>query len=1059
VHGARSAGAARPAITNPRSDRNVQAPSARRVLAVLVAHDGARWLPAALDTLAAQTFEGVDVVAVDNGSTDGSRELLVRRLGPHRVLVADRDLGFPAAVSMALDAASDEVELLWLLHDDAAFASDALARLVAALDVDPRLAAVGPKLVEWADGDVLQSVGMTIDLTGRADTGLDPGERDQGQRDQSGPALYVSTAGMLVRREAIEAVGRFDRRFHVFRDDLDLCWRLWIAGHEVGVEPTAVGAHVGAAANYVRLGQTRQLGPRYFAERNTLAALLKNYGPARLPLVVALYMVVGVAKVVGFVLTRRVGDAWQTLRAWGWNLLHLRETWRLRRAVQALRVRTDAELRERFGRITPRLRAYAEAIGDWIAGGERTVDDESFETEPAASDEPVPTPSARRRGTFALLARRPVAVAGIVLALVVVVGAWPLMIPGELRGGELAPWPDSPSAFFGDYLAGWHEAAAFGTSQAPSPVQAVLGLLHVLAGGSAYLAPRLLLFGPVVLAWLFALRAAQATSSRRIPRVVAATAYVLSPPALAALATGRIGGLVLLAVLPGLVAAGVVFADRSASAASAWRAVSGAVLLASVGAAFEPILLPAVAVAGVVLLLTAFGRGADRAWQRALIVRTTAVVVVPAALLLPWSVQLLDVADHAWTRRGVTAGGELWRWLALAPELAGFPGLLAGAGFVVAGLLGLVLSGRGAPVAVGSLWVVALLGATGAWLLGRAGEVVWPGSALLLVAGAFAGLFALAFATAGDQLSRYGFGWRQVSAAVAVLAVVASVGASVVAFARDPLDAYAVGDPPLPAFVTSAATVDRFRVLVLADTPDGVAWEVVPGSGPSMAATGVPPSAALDLVDRAVGDAVGRRDATASSRLGPLNVRYVFVPEGGVSDELDAALRGQLDLEPRPVATGRLYRVAGALPRAAVVSAATSFEIETRGSLMDEPVVEEIPALLPGRYAGTIEEIGGPVLVAEPDDGQWEAFVDGRRLDLLEPHAAGTVRFSPVEAGGEVEVRHTGGAARNLEVTGQVLAVLLVISLALRPPRFARRPSRADESVPERPSLADGGGV
>jgi hypothetical protein len=809
------------------------------------------------------------------------------------------------------------------------------------------------------------------------------------------------------------------------------------------VEPSAAGTHVGAAANYVRLGQTRFLGPRYFAERNTLAALLKNYGPARLPLVVVLYLVVGVAKILAFVVTRRVSDAWQTLRAWGWNLLHLGETWRLRRAVQQMRVRTDSELRERFGRITPRLRAYAEAIAEWIAGGERIIEDEPGDDEMR--------PEVRRRGLIAALTARPVAVAGAVLALVVVVGAWPLLLPGELRGGELAPWPESPTAFLGDYTSGWHEAGAFGTSQVPSPVQAVLGLLHVAVGGSAYLAPRVLLFGPIVIAWLFALRAAQATSSRRVPRVVAATAYVLSPPALAALLSGRVGTLVLLAVLPGLVAAGVTFVDRTASAARAWRAVSGAVLLTAVGASFEPVLLPLVVVSGIALLLASFGAGSDRAWQRALIVRTVAVVVAPVLLLLPWSLQLFDVSSHVWAGHGELAGGELWQWLALAPELAGFPGLLAGVGFVLAGLLGLVLGSSRTPGAVGALWLVALLGATGAWLIGRTGVLVWPGAALLLTAGAFAALFAMAFATAGDQLGRYGFGWRQVSAAVTVVAVVASVGVSVVAFGRSPLDAFAIDEPPLPAFVASAARVDRFRVLVLGDTPDGVAWEVVPGGGPTMAALGVPPSSALDLVGRIVRDSVGRTDPTAASRLGPLNIRFVVVPPGGTSAALDAALRGQLDLEPRPVSAGRLYRVVGALPRAAIVTPRSASEFDERGALVDDPVVEEIQAVRPGRFIGVVDEIHGPIMVAEPDDGLWEAFVDGRPLGPLDPHAAGTVRFDVVEPGSEVEIRHTGGAARNLEVTGQVLAVLLVISLALRPPRFARRTSR-DADVPQPPS-------
>jgi len=304
-------------------------------LVVLVAHDGAAWLPRALDGLAAQTQAGLEILAVDNASQDGSRELLLERLGEQQVLVADRDLGFGGAVSMALDARpAAEAPYVLTVHDDLELAPDAVAELVAAMEADPRLAVVGPKLLDWVNPDELQSVGFTIDTTGRADSGVDIGELDQGQRDQERRTLYVSTAGMLVRRSVFDELGRFDRRFHVFRDDLDLCWRAWSAGHDVEVVPSATGRHVAGAANYLRLGQTRFIGPRYFAERNTLAALLKNYGPARLVAIVPLYILVGLAKTLGFLLTRRFSDAWQTVRAWLWNLTHLLETKRYRRAVQ-----------------------------------------------------------------------------------------------------------------------------------------------------------------------------------------------------------------------------------------------------------------------------------------------------------------------------------------------------------------------------------------------------------------------------------------------------------------------------------------------------------------------------------------------------------------------------------------------------------------------------------------------------------------------------------------------------------------------------------------------------
>ncbi len=1008
-----------------------------RVLVVLVAHDGLPWLGRTLDALAAQSHPDLDVVAVDNASSDGSRELLLDRLGEERVLVADRDLGFGGAVSMALDARpAANAPYVLLVHDDLELAPDAVAELVAAMESDPRLAAVGPKLRAWGASTELQAVGSTIDITGRMDTGVDAGELDQGQRDQERRALFVSTAGMLLRRAVLDDLGGLDRRFHVFRDDLDLCWRAWLAGHDIEVVPSATGEHAGAAANYLRLGQTRFIGPRYFAERNTLAALLKNYGAARLLLVVPLYILVGLAKVVGFLLTRRFSDAWQTVRAWLWNLTHLLETRRYRRAVQAQRVRSDAELAELFGRLGPRLRAYAEAMATWVAGG-----DADPAPEPSHHAPPEPEARSATARVVALARRRPVLLTGGFLTLLVAAGTWPLLLPGELRGGQLAPWPDSAAAFLSDHLASWHEAAAFGTALPPAPSQALLGLLQFVLGNSAYLASRAMLLLPFVVAWLLALRAAQIYSDRRPPRVVAATAYVLSPPALAALATGRVSALVVFAVLPGLVA-GLITATRSSvGSARAWRAVAGFALLGAVAGAFEPAMLLVLPVTGAAVALVAIGRAGDLATRTALGARLGVASAAPLLLTLPWSWRLLaddgplfgvaPVVEHA--------GDPLWAWLLLSPALSGFPGVLAGAGFLLAGLLGLALGWRRNEGLVTVLWAAALLGATAAWWVDRTESAVWAGTPLFVTVAAFAGAFALAFATGARRLSRHAFGWRQVAALTTVLGVTVSIAGVAWALVREPFDAYAVGEPTLPSFVIAEAVAEGpFRVLVLAEEEGQVPFEVVDGRGATMAAYGLRQPPAVDGdVEEAVVDLLEARDPGAADQLGRWGIRYLIVPDGAQDPALTAALLGQDSLEPRPVASGELHAVTSWLPRAAAVTPSTLSVLEDRGALPPDAEVEALEALGNGRASGVLGQ-DGAVLLAEVADDEWELSSDGERVES----ASGSPVTFPEVPAGQLELQHTGEAARQLGLTVQLVLVLLILSLALRPPGMTRRPPR-----------------
>lgn len=277
VHSQPAAQAASYAAATPEFPRHV-------VTAVIVSHDGARWLPDALTGLLGQERPVQNVIGADTGSADRSAQLLAEAIGDQRVLHLARRSGFGTAVDEAVrtapeltpddlpylrrpsgwdpvsrtwrDEAYDMPELphgepvqwLWLLHDDCAPEPDALAELLRVADASPSTVIVGPKLRSWYDRRQLLEAGVSIARSGRRWTGLDRREQDQGQHDQVRPVLSVSTAGMLIRRDVYEELGGFDRRLPLMRDDVDLCWRAQAAGHQVLVAPDAILRHAEAAA-------------------------------------------------------------------------------------------------------------------------------------------------------------------------------------------------------------------------------------------------------------------------------------------------------------------------------------------------------------------------------------------------------------------------------------------------------------------------------------------------------------------------------------------------------------------------------------------------------------------------------------------------------------------------------------------------------------------------------------------------------------------------------------------------------------------------------------------
>jgi GT2 family glycosyltransferase len=1087
-----------------------------RILAVLATHDGAPMLRRTLTAVAAQTQPGIEVFAVDNASTDGSGELLIDVVGPDRVILSDRDLGLPAAIDLALDAvdAEDarrgrpvggEDDLVLILHDDLELERDAVERLVEALADDPRVAIVGPKL-RWADDPMLlQSVGATIDLTGRVDDGIDPGEIDQGQRDGDRRVLFVPTAGMLLRRRVFDELGRFDRRAYAFREDLDLCWRAAIAGHDVEVVPGAVARHAALSAEHRRPGRVADLGPRFLAERNTLAAILTNYGPERLVYVVPLALLVGIAKVAGFLLTRRFGDARATVAAWGWNLVNLRGTLHRRRVTQRLRRRGDADIAPLFGRVTPRLQAYLEAVLDRIVGDAAPGDLGSAENQPSATlqgeldrrpfpgtaealtaevddalaeealadveladrapvDEVLaerarsgevsdlvraarPVERGRLRRLLTALrtraAARPLQVLLPPTLLLLLVGLRDVLLPGTVRGGDLVPFPTGPS-LIARHLATWHDSGAALSRLDPSPAQLVLGALQAVGGDSAL---RLLLLLAPLLAWILAARALRSVVAEGLPRTLLGLAYAASPPVLAALAGGDVVTLIVALVLPLLALAGMTIFDASAPVERVWRRLAMSAFLLATLIAFMPplvVVLPLIAAAGVGHALIAVE---DARWRRTLSVRSIVVALLPLPLLGPWLLGLPDVLRQAWAVPARALGGHPALWVLLDPttRIAG----IAGVALVVAGIAGALVV-TVADVGPTTLRSAVAMVATGlvlplvAWWLDAAGTSVRPGPLLVVAAAALVGVAAVGLSHTPSVLSRHPFGWRQVGVALVAAGTVTLTGAGLLHLAVDGTPGLARSEA-VPAYLATLAPYPADRILVLGVAGDELVWEVVPATGPDLAAFGVRHDPALHpAIVAAVADLLAGSDPRAAARLGRLGIGVVLVPAGLEDSRLSSLLRVQSALDPLPALVGSVSRVSGGLPGAAVVRDVVSFDRVPDPTTPPRRVVAAVRPDGPDRLQGDAGP-GGELLAALPFGAGWRVLVDGAALPMLSDD--GLIRVRDVPAGADVEVVATASARRGLLLRGQALWAVLVLSFGARPPTAAVRNAREREEV------------
>ncbi len=1033
------------------------------VVALLVVSDDAPWLAATLDALEAQTLGAPPVLAVDNATSDGSATLLRERLPADRIIALDRRVGYGAAVAAArVEPAARAAQHLWLVHDDLVPASDALERLLARLDSDEGLGVVGPKVVGPGRPTPLLEVGLTVDRLGRLASPVEPDEIDQGQHDHRDAALAVSTAGMLVRRPLLDALDGFAPTHRLLREDLDLCWRARLAGWAVAVEPSAVATHLAATASGLRgLSPQRR---RELGERHTLATVLACAPARRLLWTLPARAVLALLAAVGLVLLRRVGDALAVLRAWAWTAARLPQLLRRRRHIQRARARDPREVDDLIAPVLPRVRESVEAAGVWLAGD---ADD--------ALVDPVPPPQPRR---WRRVLRRPALLAGGALALAYLVAVAPLLTGGALRGGLMAPWPE-PAALLSalrDPLA----AAPLAEGSATAPATALWALLSVLAGGSAWLAERLLVLGALPLAWFTAWRAARGVSAGSAARAIGATVYVLTPAVLAGLWGGRIDLLAAAVLLPPVAAASLRLAVPERTRAVSLRTAGAQVAAVAVLGALAPGALPVVAAVAAVAVVSGVARGGGLRALRPLI---GAVGVLP---LLPWLTRGLT---SGWTAfaPGVsdpTAGGATplsgARALVAAPDLTGGPALWAAVVIAVVALGGGLLVGwRPRPLAAASL-VVTLTAAAAAAVASTDPasplSAASSGALLILVALCLAALTTLALAWAGPTLSVRAVGLPHLLGLLLAVAGGAGLLAAAWGLLGGP-DRVAAAADPLPAFVRAdAPEVGPYRILLVEGDAEGWRWDVVEHDGPSLASYGAVESPeATAAIEQAVALLAGGVDPRGAGLLGAANVRYVVATdpsdggapdtEGGGGDggaesvDSDAAGTGDADttvpaaldrqpgLEPLRAEDAGVWGVTGWLPRAAVVPDDVA-ERALTGQPGDVRAVAEhgLAARGPGRWAGSAQ--AGTLLLAEPGPPErWEASGEDGALPAREG-IWGTAFV--VGSEGAVEVSHHPPPTAAVGPVGLVVVLLGALSVAVHPPGARRRPAPAALPTPQR---------
>ncbi len=333
--------------------------SAPFVSVVNVNWNGKEFLRKHLPSLNNLKYPNYEVIIVDNASTDGSVEFIKKCYPSFRIVQNKENLGTAEGSNTAIKEAKGKY-IFWV-SNDMEFDPYILNHLVTSCESDESIGICTVKMLRIKNEKLVKeidSIGADVDIFGfPVSRGIN--EKDNGQYDYFTEVFFSFGGSMFIRKDLLSIIGGFDSDYFTLADDIDLSWRVHLAGYRVVVEPKAFLYHRVSAT----LGKTHNRAQkRYISERNTFRTLLKNYSLGYLCLILPLYFIILFMEIVFFVIMGKFQIAKSGLRAIYWNLSHFQDTMSERKKVQEFRSVSDSDIIKKMLKRSEKIRIFFDFI-------------------------------------------------------------------------------------------------------------------------------------------------------------------------------------------------------------------------------------------------------------------------------------------------------------------------------------------------------------------------------------------------------------------------------------------------------------------------------------------------------------------------------------------------------------------------------------------------------------------------------------------------------------------------------------------------------------------------
>lgn len=310
---------------------------------IILNYNGKGFVEDCVDSVLKSDYQKLEVIIVDNASTDNSLAMIEEKFCSDRrikIIRNKKNLLFTGGNNMGIKEA--EGEFIVILNNDTVVRKSWLREIVSAMQ-DPTIGAAQPKIYIYDTNPLkIDYCGGSLDKYGYA-SGLGCQEIDTGQCDNVKDIFYAGGTAMILRKRALDEVGLFDEKFGMHWEDTDLSWRIRLKGYRIALIPKSIVYHKGSRT-MTKFAERPDVA--WHIRKNRIAGLIKNYHMSSMlkfmPVLVLIYFMVFVKELV---VDRNIKLAASSIFAIIWNIKELPYLLNKRKIVQKqIRVIPDSEI-------------------------------------------------------------------------------------------------------------------------------------------------------------------------------------------------------------------------------------------------------------------------------------------------------------------------------------------------------------------------------------------------------------------------------------------------------------------------------------------------------------------------------------------------------------------------------------------------------------------------------------------------------------------------------------------------------------------------------------------